>query len=187
MGKALKGRGIKMLITSDLPRAEETAKIVSKESGIPIMNTTPDLRTWDPGIYENSSLKGSDKILRYYVLQHPDERPKGSSESRNEFARRVTRKMNQLMDISIDRDVIIGVLTHHWPVELIKEWCAKGRPGDVNKLDWEKILFGKEDPPGTVYDMRLSAKGKWAMPVVPPGTNFHPGPVIIRHEQTAKN
>src|SRR5690242_3888384 len=172
-----------MFISSDLPRAAETAEILAKESGAPLITKTPDLRTWGLGELEGSGLKDSQRIIRYY-LAHPNEAPK-HGESANQFTRRSIQKVRQIRDVSMRNNVIIGVVTHHWVVTLIELWVKSGSPDHFN-FDRSRLLDMHEDPPGTLYDMRLE-KGKWVMPKVPPGTEFHPGPVIIRHEETKMN
>lgn len=182
IGKAIKGRGIGLFICSDLPRAVETTEILSKETGAPLVTKTPDLRTLGVGELEGSGLADSDKILRYY-LAHPGESPKGG-ETVNAFKRRVIRKIGQIMDVSVSNRVIVGVVTHHWVVNLLKLWVEAGTPANLS-FDISRLL-DFEDEPGTIYDMRERG-GRWAMPKVPPGTNFQPGPVIIRHEETKMN
>lgn len=183
-GKEMKGRGIGLLISSDLPRAVETAEILSKEINAPLVTKSADLRTWGLGELEGTGLKDAEKIIKHYTLEAPDEAPKGG-ESFNKFRRRTLRKMSQIMDLSLSNNVIIGVVTHHWVVDLLLRWIEAGAKPSM-ELKANDLFWAKEDPPGTIYDMRLS-NGRWTMPKVPPGTKFHPGPVIIRHEQTPAN
>lgn len=186
IGKSLKDRGIAMFVCSDLPRAVETAEIFSKETGAPLLTRTPDLRTWGLGELEGSGLKDSEKIIRYYVLKAPDDKPKGG-ESFNHFLGRALRKVNQLMEVSINSGVVIAGITHHWVVDLTLHWIEDGAKTNLS-LDRSNLFFEKEDPPGTAYDLTLK-NNIWSAVKTPMSSKapFHPGPVIIRHEHTSQN
>lgn len=188
IGRAMRGRGIGLLFSSDLPRAKRTAEIFSREMKVPLAGTSKELRTWDPGEeLEGARAKDSEKLLKYYTEIAPDKAPKGG-ESINHAIDRVINKFNQIIEISLDSGVIIGIVTHHWVVDIILRAVEAGSPGKqlTKKINLKGFITDHEDAPGSVYDMRFGGK-HIAMPLVPPGSNFHPGPVVIRHEHTSKN
>ncbi len=49
--ESLKDKDITHIVSSDLPRAKQTANILSKATGAPVI-TTPSLRTWDSGNFD---------------------------------------------------------------------------------------------------------------------------------------
>ncbi|MFA5799853.1 MAG: class I tRNA ligase family protein [Candidatus Peribacteraceae bacterium] len=59
-GAALKGTPFDLIISSDLKRAEETARIIAKETGVPFEGTNPLLRERDMGAWTGKSV---DEVL----------------------------------------------------------------------------------------------------------------------------
>ena len=65
-------------VVSNLGRAEDTAKIWSKESGKPILEYTEGMRPWNMGILQGKEAANILDKMKYYV-EHPNEIiPKGS-------------------------------------------------------------------------------------------------------------
>lgn len=59
-GETLKGTPFDFIISSDLKRAEETARIIAKETGVPFEGTNPLLRERDMGAWTGKSV---DEVL----------------------------------------------------------------------------------------------------------------------------
>lgn len=191
LGKELKGSNIAFMTSSDLERAVETAKAIQKFSGIPLVEETKKLRTWNLGELEGSPLKDVQDIIRYYVEKAPNEKPKGG-ESFNEFPRRVLPYLIGHMKTGIRDQVPIAELTHHWVCELFERWI---RDGANPRLEFSRtgLFRGSQDPPGTILDARMDeavgAHGKWSIKLVNAAQTkkYANGPVLIRHATTNWN
>lgn len=70
LGKLFRTLGIKKLMSSNVLRAAQTAKIAAKEAGIKNVVENSDLRTWDKGDF--TSLPDNEFDERWFVL-NPDE------------------------------------------------------------------------------------------------------------------
>jgi len=55
------------LIHSPLTRAKQTAEVINKETGIPIIGEDKGLMPWDVGDYTGKSVKDSLPILQRYM------------------------------------------------------------------------------------------------------------------------
>lgn len=79
VGKALDGKDISFVVSSDLPRGRDSGLALAEYLGLPhhAFIPTPELRTYSSG--DEVAMKPYDEvepILRYYV-EHPDETPEG--------------------------------------------------------------------------------------------------------------
>lgn len=191
LAKDIKGSNLVMTISSDLERTLETAKIIEKLAGIPLVAKSPELRTWGLGELEGSPLKDSMKLIREYVVQRPNDKPKGG-ESFNQFVRRVLNKVQQGMDVFYPKGISVIYLTHHWVIEVVYAWIEAGSRPDYSMNKQNLFLQGQE-PPSTVHDVwEESEKGKRyqikrVMVDKQKAHKFYPGPVLIRHASTAWN
>jgi hypothetical protein len=191
LGRDLKGSNIAFMTTSDLERAEETAKAIENIAGIPLVESTKKLRTWNLGELEGAPLKDVQEIIRYYVEKSPNEKPKGA-ETFNEFVRRVLPYLIGHMKTGTKEHVPIAEMTHHWVCELFERWVRDGARGDLS-FSRKGLFRGSQDPPGTVLDAGLEeavgAHGKWSIKLVNPGKTkqYADGPVLIRHATTNWN
>lgn len=187
LARACKGKGIVCSVTSDLRRALETAEYFEQLANVPIIAKLPELRTWDVGELEGQNLKATEPLLERY-MRSGTTAPKGG-EPFDHFMWTRLGKIKQIMDTSLDNDLmIIAIFTHHWVQELAENWIEHGTRPDLY-VDRNGLFEGKEDPPGTVHDLIYKGKGKWDVLKVDPAKvdSFHPGPVIIRHATTAWN
>jgi len=147
--KSLKGKGIGIIIASDLARARETAEIVGEAIGIkPVLSKK--LRPWDLGVLTGKSTKEAiPKIVEY--IKEPDLIvPKG--ESFNKFKTRAFAGLADAFDKAGDEKLCI--VTHHRLERLIKAWIAAGQPADHNKIDLS-VFKAKGEPPGNAEIITL--------------------------------
>lgn len=86
LGEELKGK-IDGIVTDNLLRTLQTAQYVSLGSGIPILEITNFLRTWDVGEYTGKPVDEVDPILEHIAANEPDKEIKGG-ESFNAFKTR---------------------------------------------------------------------------------------------------
>lgn len=78
VASTLERYGVDTLVSSDLPRARESAEMIAKEmDGDVEIESTPKLRTWNPGD-EVAGKKESETIpIRQKFIKYPDMKPKG--------------------------------------------------------------------------------------------------------------
>lgn len=93
-GLRLKNRGIKRIVSSDLPRAKETAEIVGKHLGLPV-STDSDLRPLNVKKFTGKDKKEYWPEFQHY-LDNPDEKIPGG-ESINEFRSRNQAALKSLL------------------------------------------------------------------------------------------
>lgn len=86
LGKHIVEKGKNLIVTSDVARAKETAKISSEESGVKT-EVNKNLNTWNIGEHDGGKEGSFDE--KYYV-EHPAEKPEGG-ESFNDFKTRMEK------------------------------------------------------------------------------------------------
>lgn len=145
---ARKVKGLDGLVTSDLERALETAKIISKRSGVPILKTDKALRSWNMGEYTGKDPKEIEPILDDLEKKHRDT-PTPGGESFNEYKRRFLKGIMRLEKEYAGKR--IGIVTHSHGTRMLRAWDTKGRPSDLS-LD-EKEYQAKPMPNGGVDEI----------------------------------
>lgn len=88
LANEMKSKGIKHIISSDLPRAKQTAGIIAKKTGATV-KTDPELRTWNIGKMTGKPTKDIEGSLNAYKA-HPSEKIPGG-ESYNDFKKRAEK------------------------------------------------------------------------------------------------
>src|SRR5262249_43760258 len=84
--RKLKGKGIGVIVASDLDRARETAEIIGAELGIK-PTFTPKLRPWDLGKFTGTKTIEALPQIEIYAREKPDT-PVPEGESFNQFRTR---------------------------------------------------------------------------------------------------
>ncbi len=109
-GKLLAKADVKprMLFTSDLQRASNTAHIVSQITGIPVAEATPGLRPWNLGRFQGEESATIAPQLKMFI-NNPGQRVPGG-ESFNEF---VTRFVSTIKGILVKTQLRMGIVSHH--------------------------------------------------------------------------
>lgn len=126
-----------VLISSDLKRAHDTAKIISKNSGVPLAETNPSLRTWHVGDLEGKPSSEVDNIRKKYVI-NPDLVPP-NGESFNQFK---TRVLGGIEDIMSRYNGKVGIVTHSKVQQLLNATEA----GDWQHVDANHFNEKPESP-----------------------------------------
>ncbi len=135
-GKALKDKGIDGIIASDLGRCVETAKIISKETGAPVLGKTKGLRPWHLGDLTGQPVKPNLPALQAYI-KNPDEVVPGG-ESFNAFKKRMVDEVLKIQK-KYPKDKI-AIVTHHRGERLLQAWVDAGEPKDPGKLSSEPFM-----------------------------------------------
>jgi broad specificity phosphatase PhoE len=118
--------GLKVIVSSDLLRATQTAQLVAEAAKAQLM-FDKRLRTWDVGEFAGaySSVVYED-IMKY--AQFKPERKIPGGESFCEFKDRVFGSLRDMMQKNYPD--FLGIVTHRWVERMIKSWIAKGAPAD---------------------------------------------------------
>jgi broad specificity phosphatase PhoE len=114
------------LVTSDLRRAHDTAKMVAAVSGIKVDDVSKAFRPWNVGKFAGVTSKEAVPILCRYAVDMPDD-PVPEGESFNTFR---SRFFKGLSDACKKYPGVLGVVTHHRGERLLKAWQAAGYPDD---------------------------------------------------------
>ena len=128
--KLVKKEGLTGLIASDLDRTQETAAIISKYSGVPLIKVSKDFRPWHVGIHSGHDADKVHKILADMVENEPDKQIDGG-ESFNEFKDRFIEGIKKVRKSYKGK---IGIVTHYRGDRIYCAWKAKGFP-DNNEVD----------------------------------------------------
>lgn len=131
-----------IIVTSDLKRAVETAKIISKKTGTPIVETSKSYRPWDVGDHTGEPQDEVYKYMAYYARHAPAQGFK-NGESFNTFKRRFLHGIEGLKKEYPGES--IGIVTHHRGDRIFAAWHAKDFPPDLS-VDIDIFLKGGVDP-----------------------------------------
>lgn len=153
MGKQLKGSGIDILIASDLTRALQTANIISRESGIPIIAATINLRPWNVGNYTGKPQDEVLQVLKRLAIENPDKEIDGG-ESFTSFKFRCL--LGVIAFSNEFNDKTIGFVAHHRNDRIIRSWFEAGCPDDL-EVDFDHF-FQKGIEPGTFDVLELKSR-----------------------------
>ena len=152
LGKSLKGSKIDCIIASDLLRTMQTAMIVSKESGIPIVALSPNLHTWNVGDFTGKPTETADPILEEMAVEEPDKQIKGG-ESFNNFKTRFLLQVLALMNEYSDKT--IAFVVHGRNLAVMNAWKEAGYPEDF-ELDEDNLGYD-EFPPASAHEFIISS------------------------------
>jgi broad specificity phosphatase PhoE len=187
--------GLDKLATSDLGRAQQTAKIISHYTHAPIVYNGDKLQPWHLGQHEGTPTSEALPEMERYMTTHPDEVPPGrgpestqDGESFNSFKNRGLSAFKMLLaEHTADPSAKIGAVTHYRNIRLANAWVKEGGVGnDRINPDYMK---GKAGPPGSVWRL---AKGPGEEPSLKEISMDDPSPLgggvyLIRHGLTAWN
>lgn len=101
LGQHLIDTGKKKVITSEVERAQETAKIAAEKANIPV-ETNPVLNTWNIGKYDG---KPEGSFVEEAWINKPNEAPEGG-ESFNDFTKRMEQAYQFVKSLPEDNHVI---------------------------------------------------------------------------------
>lgn len=130
LAERLADSGIETLVSSDLQRAENTAKAIAKTTGARVLTTT-DLRPWNLGEFTGRDSNIVHPRIVAYAKNKPDQAiPNG--ESFNHFAKRVFKVLHKIL--SDYGDEKLGIVAHHRTERFLKSFIDAGQPasGELN-------------------------------------------------------
>lgn len=146
LGVKLARRGIKALVSSDLPRAKETAKIIGDWLGIePSFHS--QLRTWNTGDLAGKPKSEVEPVVAKLVRYAPDRVIPGG-ESFEQFSRRIFAAFSDILAThNVDP---LAVIIHGRIERLLEAWNGK-RDHTIN-VD---TFLAKPEQPGHIETWRV--------------------------------
>ena len=143
-----KRQGVTRIISSDLPRAADTAKFVGEQMDVPV-ELRRQLRTWDTGEMSGKLEKETLPVRKKYI-RFSDMRPKGGEEF-DAFFDRFSSELNKWVRHNIAHpDHPVGLILHGHEVMSLEQAISGGevKPEQLDTLD---ELY----PPGSVILLRI--------------------------------
>ena len=143
-GTKLVGKGIQVILSSDLSRARETAEIIGHILHIK-PTFTEKLRPWNLGELTGQSTKEALPKISKYIEDMPD-KPVPKGESFNDFKNRAFDGLAEIIKHAAGKKILI--VSHHRMERLLEAWHQEGQPlsGDIDL----KTFQSKGDPPGGI-------------------------------------
>lgn len=117
------------IVSSDLSRALETARIISEVTGVPIVEVSRGYRPWDVGKYTGELSEVVVPVLKEYLATDPErEVPGGESfcQFRDRFLATLAAALRQ------NPTGTIAVVAHHRNERVLFAWREAGYPEDGN-------------------------------------------------------
>ena len=144
VASTLERYGVDILISSDLPRAEQSAKLIAREMGGDVeVEDSRALRTWNVG--DMAGKKEAETVpIRQKLIKYPEEKAKGG-ESFQSFLNRYEPELENIVQRRADGENVAFVAHGHHllaaPHILADEEVD---PKNLPTLD-------EDHPPGTIW------------------------------------
>lgn len=187
---AAKG-GFDSVTASELTRAQQTAELIARASGVPLQ-TTDSLHPMYLGSMEGQPTSKVLDRINDFMVNHPNDPIPGRSEnstkdgeSFNSFANRLTGFMQSEMKKWLGSPTKkFAYVTHFRDLRAIESWIQHG--GKIDPTDLTDR--GQDNEPGSVHRV-YQKRGKWRIRPVDMASDapFKPGVYVIRHGVTAFN
>jgi broad specificity phosphatase PhoE len=142
--KKLKGKGIEVIVSSDLIRAKETAQIIGEELGIE-PEYSFGLRPWNLGDLAGEEMTKVTPQLRDFACKKPDEAVAGG-ESFHEFTDRFFEAAADIVAAHPDQTILL--ICHHRGERELEAWNEDGQLPD-HTIDID-VFLEDGDPPGGI-------------------------------------
>jgi broad specificity phosphatase PhoE len=114
------------IVSSDLKRAHDTAKIISDHTDVPILDVSEHFRPWNVGEYSGQVTSKAVPVLGDYAANKPDETVPGG-ESFNTIKDRFLGGVRSTLDNNPGK---LAIVTHHRGERLLHAWKKAGFPED---------------------------------------------------------
>jgi 2,3-bisphosphoglycerate-dependent phosphoglycerate mutase len=149
--KQLKSEGVDAIVSSNLPRAKESAHIIAAKLGI-VPQFDNQLNTWDMGKMEGQPCDSTNtKLMKDAVEKTPDE-PVGGGESFNQFKDRSQAGIRDAINNNPGKK--LAILTHSKVEATLKAWEKTGQ--DNPSID-APTVSREPDKPGSVEPFTMQA------------------------------
>ncbi|MDE1766580.1 MAG: histidine phosphatase family protein [Thaumarchaeota archaeon] len=160
---AMKG-GLDRIVTSDLGRTVQTAKIISHYTHAPVTDITKALGPWHLGGLEGQPVdKDNVDLMNHLISEEPDLKLPGrgplstsDGESFNDFRRRTLPYLQKLIGEARSRpQERTGVVTHYRVRKLLEAWMRNGMPDDGSIDSGEMTLNSSNNKPGSLERLHV--------------------------------
>lgn len=149
LGKYLLSYKISRIITSDLPRASETADIVNEYLKVPIEYNF-EWREINSGLLSGmSKIQSDEQYPNYYIEKIGIDQHFPEGESPREFYERITRAFKKLQK-SVGKDENLALITHGGVIMALfhqfegKDWIDRREYIKVEKCSISTLVFSEE-------------------------------------------
>lgn len=141
------------ICTSDLIRAEETARIINKDFDVPL-DISKNLRPWNLGVYEGEK---TDDVIDHlnHLIEHEDQRPP-EGETFKEFRTRYLTELKNIIEQAKVSNETLFVVSHFRNLKTATAWIAAGEPDDLS-IDVDEMMADNFSP-GDVFEVPLDHK-----------------------------
>ncbi len=140
LGYLLAESNIRLLVSSDLDRAVETAQAVARPLRASVTKTA-SLRPWDVGKFTGRPAVEATARLVEFARDRPNT-PVQGGESFNSFKLRAFGGLRIALSASEEP---LALVSHHRVERLLASWLAAGCPSDLS-LDLD-VMFTRGEPP----------------------------------------
>jgi broad specificity phosphatase PhoE len=148
VGKELVDLKVNVLVSSDLPRARQSARIIGDVIGVE-PEFASQLRTWNTGDWHGDLKSEVEPRIARLVRSAPDRAPPGG-ESFNAFRRRI---FAILADLLVKHDGRLAVVIHSRIERLLEAWKAAGSKR-THAIDAD-VFLRQGERPGHVEPWRV--------------------------------
>jgi broad specificity phosphatase PhoE len=156
LGRSLRGKGIDVVLTSDLDRAQSTAEEVGKAAQVPV-ETSKDLRPWNIGKHAGNPSKAVSSVMKDYARNRPDESLPGG-ESLDSFRSRFLEKLENSLKEHAGKHVVL--VMHRGGDRLFAAWTKAGMSADHN-IDTDTFLNWKDVvEPGKSIEVEIPSRSE---------------------------
>ena len=136
LGQRLRADPPDVIVSSDLHRAAETARIIARFIGIPVTEFSQSFRPWNVGKFAGELTSKAIPILADFAINKP-EQPVPGGESFDAFRARLFAGILNAVNRYPGK---IAVVTHHRDERLLKAWLKAGAPlnGDIVRGEFNR-------------------------------------------------
>jgi broad specificity phosphatase PhoE len=153
VAQALRSAGLAAIVSSDLQRAHETAKIIGLELGVPVAYTDPDLRERMFGVFEGLTRADCERL-------HPEawrawleeQKPAEGVELPERVAARVASAIGRAVDRYGREDAPVLLVSHGGALRQAVRLATGIHPapianGAIWRIEWDRGIVGAAPVP----------------------------------------
>jgi broad specificity phosphatase PhoE len=153
----LRDANVKVIYSSDLQRALDTAGEIKRRTGALGPIPTPELKPWNLGQLQNRRITAvSPEMAR--LVRHEEESPRKGEPFRT-FRRRFLACLQRLLMEARRTDSVICAVTHTRNVQLARAWETRGCPDDLSIDPQTMNDYSNETDPGEVATLVPGERG----------------------------
>lgn len=161
VGEWFRGKEIDRIYSSDLCRAYDTAKEISKNTDAKITRSS-DFRPWDFGIYTGKKSKDVEFQIKN-LIENPNKGIK-NGESFNSFMDRFLPALSECFkEVEDGKYQNIVIVAHYRNAKAAHAWIGSGMGESVDP----EIMMADDIPPASVMQFTHKQGKKWSYKIIP--------------------